>query len=164
MITTCSAFVTFSFVSFPLGLGDWMSVSKVAEAGPVRLAFPCSVLLQLARHRHLRSACFSVGVLFFTASKMFRTFAAAAKVPLRRCLHTSSPRSTAVTRPSRTGAVIAGSAVVATYLAWRTLHSDKVALDSVTARKYTFTLLLPPSFNAHSSETCCCRSQGYGRS
>ncbi|EPT04466.1 hypothetical protein FOMPIDRAFT_1021754 [Fomitopsis schrenkii] len=64
---------------------------------------------------------------------MFRTFAAAAKVPLRRCLHTSSPRSTAVTRPSRTGAVIAGSAVVATYLAWRTLQGDKIALDSVAA-------------------------------
>ncbi|KAH9911835.1 uncharacterized protein B0H18DRAFT_300922 [Fomitopsis serialis] len=59
---------------------------------------------------------------------MFRTIAA--KVPLRRCLHTA-PRSTAASRPSRAGAVVAGSAVVATYLAWRTLQGDKIALDSV---------------------------------
>ena len=71
---------------------------------------------------------------------MLRTFSAAVKVPLRRCLHTS-PRSTAVTRPSRTGAIVAGSAVVGTYLAWKTLHGDKVALDSVAARKYLYFLL-----------------------
>ncbi|KZT68244.1 hypothetical protein DAEQUDRAFT_336333 [Daedalea quercina L-15889] len=62
---------------------------------------------------------------------MLRTLAATAKVPLRRCLHTSSPRSTAVIRRSRAGAVIAGSAVVATYFTWITLHGDKIALDSV---------------------------------
>ncbi|CCM05015.1 uncharacterized protein FIBRA_07214 [Fibroporia radiculosa] len=59
---------------------------------------------------------------------MFRTLA---KVPLRRCLHTSSPRSTAVARPSRV--IIAGSAAVATYLTWRTLYGENVALDSVAS-------------------------------
>lgn len=53
------------------------------------------------------------------------------KVPLRRCLHTSAPRSTA--RPSRVGAVIAGSAVVASYLTWKTLHGDRIALDSIAS-------------------------------
>ncbi|KZT04582.1 uncharacterized protein LAESUDRAFT_657365 [Laetiporus sulphureus 93-53] len=61
---------------------------------------------------------------------MFRTLP---KVSLRRCLHTSSPRSTAVARPSRVGAVLAGSAVVASYVSWKALYGDKIALDSVAS-------------------------------
>jgi len=61
---------------------------------------------------------------------MLRTLA---KVPLRRCLHTSPPRSTAVGRSGRVAAVTAGSAVVATYLTWKTLHGDRIALDSVAS-------------------------------
>ncbi|KAI0915797.1 hypothetical protein AcV5_003619 [Taiwanofungus camphoratus] len=62
---------------------------------------------------------------------MLRTLA---KVPLRRCLHTaSSSRSASVLRPTRLGAVLGASAVVTTYLAWKTLQGDAIALDSVAS-------------------------------
>ncbi|GBE81564.1 hypothetical protein SCP_0312930 [Sparassis crispa] len=55
------------------------------------------------------------------------------KISFHRSLHNSASRPANVIRPGRVGAVLGASAVVSTYIAWRTLHKDSIALDSAAS-------------------------------
>ncbi len=62
----------------------------------------------------------------------FNMFRYVQRCPLRRYVHTSTSRPVSSALRSRVGMALGASAAVTTYVAWKTLHGQSIALDSVS--------------------------------
>ncbi|OBZ67118.1 hypothetical protein A0H81_12903 [Grifola frondosa] len=79
------------------------------------------------------------------------------KLPLRRCLHTSSSRPASTARSSRFGALAGASAAATVYFAWKSFYGETIALDSASSSSKQVPLTpkasLSPDTISHSSST-----------
>ncbi|KAF9070637.1 hypothetical protein BDP27DRAFT_1263569 [Rhodocollybia butyracea] len=83
------------------------------------------------------------------------------KAPLRRCLHTQTPRAVPKTLSYRLGFTLAASTVVS-YTAWRWTRDQRIALDSATSTDSHNTPVLdsPSSETHHTFSTPKTTSEG----